>query len=103
MTSVQTQRSAAVELECDRRSGTRAPHAGDAIPTWRSIDLIRMDRAFCDAMRREIARGSEQARGPAARSVAARAAHRFDPPPLRSGATSPAELCAEIGDAERFW
>ena len=69
----------------------------DALP-WSRLELMRMDRAFCRAMRRAIARGSEQPRAPAAKSAAVPVVRRFDPVMRRSGASSPAELCAELAD-----
>jgi hypothetical protein len=34
---------------------------------------------------------------------AARLIRRLDATPRRSGPSSPTELCAEIGDRDRFW
>jgi hypothetical protein len=53
------------KLNPDKRPSARARHECDASPPWDPRELIRMDRAFCDAMRREIARGSERPRGAA--------------------------------------
>jgi hypothetical protein len=92
-----------LELNPDKRSAARARNECDATPPFSRIELIRMDRAFCDAMRREIARGTEQARRRPAAPAASRAVRRLYPGPRRSGASSPAALCAEIGDADRIW
>jgi hypothetical protein len=81
----------------------RAQHECDATLPWSLVELIRMDRAFCDAVRREIARGTERARGPVPKPPATRLIRRLHPTPRRSGPSSPAELCAEIGDRDRFW
>jgi hypothetical protein len=92
-----------LKLNPDKRPCAREKHECDGSPPWSRFDLIRMDRAFCDAVRREIARGTERARKPAAQAVGARVIRPVHPPPRRSGATSPADLCAELGDLERFW
>jgi hypothetical protein len=90
-------------LNPGKRTGARAQGECDTTLPWSRVELIRMDRSFCDAMRREMARGTERARGPAPKLAATRLARRFDPAPRRSGCSSAAALCAEIGDAERMW
>jgi hypothetical protein len=92
-----------LQLNPDKRTCARAQRECDATLPWSRVELIRMDRAFCDAMRREIARGTERARGPAARSAVVRLARRLHPAPRRSGCSSAAALCAEIGDTDRIW
>ena len=92
-----------LELNPDKRTCARARHECDATLPWSRVELIRMDRAFCAAMRREMARGSERARGPAAASAASRLIRWFHAAPLRSGCSSAAALCAETGDDERMW
>lgn len=92
-----------LQLNPDKRPWMRAQHECDATLPWSRVDLIRMDRAFCDAVRREMVRGTERARGPAPKPAAARAIRPVHPSPRRSGASSPAELCAEIGERDRFW
>lgn len=51
------------KLNPDKRPCVREKHECDASPPWDPRELIRMDRAFCDAMQREIARGTERPRG----------------------------------------
>lgn len=92
-----------LERNSDQRTYVRAQHECDATLPWSRVELIRMDRAFCDAVRREIARGTERARGPVPKPPATRLIRRLDATPRRSGPSSPAELCAEIGDRDRFW
>ena len=75
----------------------------DANLPWSRRELAEMDRAFCDAMRREIARGSERPREPAGKRASARAIRRLQPTPRHSGASSAAALCAEAGEPDRFW
>jgi hypothetical protein len=48
-----------------RRPELRAQDEDDAPFQWSRLDLIEMDRAFCAAMGRAIARGSERPRAPA--------------------------------------
>ena len=79
------------------------PEEDDDAPPWSRLELIRMDRAFCDAMRRAIARGREKLREPAATPATPPTIRRFDPVPRRSGASSPAELCADLGDPDHIW
>jgi hypothetical protein len=47
------------ELNPDKRPWVRAQQECDTSWPWSRDDLARMDRAFCDAVRREIARGTE--------------------------------------------
>ena len=75
----------------------------DDPPSFTRAELLQMDAAFCAAMRREMARGSERARGPECAPPAVRAIRIVHPPPLYSGATSAAELCAEIGERGGDW
>ena len=51
------------ELNPGKLPCVRAQHECDASWPWNRDDLARMDRAFCDAVRREIARGTERPRG----------------------------------------
>jgi DNA-binding transcriptional regulator YdaS (Cro superfamily) len=74
------------------------PEEDDDAEPWDRLELMRMDRAFCSAMRRAIARGSEKPRKPVPTPVTARVVRRFDPVPRRSGASSAAELCADLAD-----
>jgi hypothetical protein len=76
-----------LELNPDKRPCARAQHECDATWPWGRQELERMDRAFRDAVLREIARGTERPRGPAAKPAAVRANH---PPPLprRAGGSS---------------
>src|ERR1043166_6754896 len=48
-----------------KRPCVREKQESDARPPWDARKLVRMDRAFCEAMEREIARGTERPRGPA--------------------------------------
>jgi hypothetical protein len=75
----------------------------DGTLPWSRIELIRMDRAFCDAMRREIARGTEQAGERTAKPAASRPIRQFHPAPRRSGSSSPAAPRADSGKRERMW
>src|SRR5215470_9923864 len=95
-------RTVYLELNPDKRPRLRAAQESDDWLPWSRLDLVRMDRRFCDAMRRAIARGTELPRDPAAKPIAARVLRRLDAVPLWSGATSPAELCAEIGEPDPF-
>jgi hypothetical protein len=92
-----------LQRDSDKRTCARAQRECDATLPWSRVELVRMDRAFCDAVRREMARGTERARGPAARPAAVRLARRLHPAPHRSGCSSAAALCAEIGDTDRIW
>jgi hypothetical protein len=71
----------------------------DASPPWDEDDLVRMDRAFCDAMEREIARGTERPRLRAA-APAPRAIHPGRPGPRRTG-TFPAEPSPRVRERDR--
>lgn len=51
------------ELNPDTLPCVRAQHECDATWPLPRAERARMDRAFCDAVRREIARGSERPRG----------------------------------------
>jgi hypothetical protein len=62
------------KLNPDKRPSVRARHECDASPPWDPRELIRRDRAFCDAMRREIARGTERPRNNAGCGACAAAA-----------------------------
>ena len=88
------------KLNPDKRPSVRARHECDASPPWDPRELIRMDRAFCAAMRREIARGSERPRGAAITPAAARALRPRRPPPRRSGASSIPQSRAETGERD---
>ncbi|MBV8751862.1 MAG: hypothetical protein JO328_03285 [Hyphomicrobiales bacterium] len=74
-----------LELNPDKWPCVRAQHECDATWPWSQQELARMDRAFCNAVLREIARGTEQARGPAPKPAAGRA--RRAPPLLRCAAS----------------
>ena len=50
------------ELNPDKWPCARAQSECDATWPWSKDDLARMDRAFCAAVRREIARGTERSR-----------------------------------------
>ena len=75
----------------------------DDPPEFTRAQLIEMDAAFCAAVRREIARGTERARGPERTPPAFRLIRIVHPPPIWSGASSAAELCAEIGERGGEW
>ncbi|HXW25311.1 MAG TPA: hypothetical protein VEK73_11220 [Xanthobacteraceae bacterium] len=77
-------------LNPDKRAHARAQHECDASLPWSRVELIRMDRAFCDAVRREIACGTERARAPAPKPVAARPVRRCRATPRRAGSSSAA-------------
>jgi hypothetical protein len=96
-------RTVYLELNPDKRPRARTEQESDDWLPWTRLDLVRMDRAFCDAMCRAIARGAERPNWPAAKPPAARVLRRLDAVPLRSGATSPAEMCAEIGEPDPFF
>ena len=51
------------ELNPDKLPCVRAQQECDASWPWKRHDLKRMDRAFCDAVRRAIACGSENVIG----------------------------------------
>jgi hypothetical protein len=88
-------------LNPSKRPWLRAKRECDAGPPWDPRELIRMDRAFCEAMRREIARGSERPRAPAA-TPAARTIRPARRSPRRPGASSTARPRAEIGERDRL-
>ncbi len=76
----------------------------DTSPAFTRVRLLQMDAAFCAAMRREIGRGTERARRPAPKPApAGRVLRRVHPAPRHSGASSAAELCAEIGEKGGLW
>jgi hypothetical protein len=79
-----------------------APREWDGTLPWSRIELIHMDRTFCAAMHREIARGTEQAREPPAKP-ASRPIRRFRPAPRRSGSSSAAARCVDSVDRDRMW
>jgi len=87
-------RTVYLELNPDKRPRNRVEQESDDWLSWSRLDLVRMDRAFCDAVARAIH---------AAQPTATRVLRRFEPVPLRSGATSPAEMCAEIGEPDPFF
>jgi hypothetical protein len=87
-----------LELNPDKRPCVRAEHECDGSWPWGRDELERMDRAFCAAVLREIARGTERPRGPAATPALTRAR----PPSLRrTGASSAAQRGAETDKRER--
>jgi hypothetical protein len=79
-----------------------APREWDGTLPWSRMELIHMDRAFCAAMRREIARGTEQALALPAKP-ASRPILRFRPAPRRSGSSSGAARCVDSVDRDRMW
>lgn len=68
-----------LELNRDKWPCVRAQQECDATWPWTQDELERMDRAFCAAVRREIARGSERPHGPAAAPVVKRAPRAASP------------------------
>lgn len=88
------------KLNPHKRPCVREKQECDASPAWRERDLVRMDRAFCEAMEREIARGTERPRGPQTQP-AARAIRPARKALRRSGATFPAGRRAEVGERNR--
>jgi hypothetical protein len=86
------------KLNPDKRPCVREKHECDASLPWDPRELIRMDRAFCDAMQREIARGTERPRGPVAEPAAAPAPRPRRSSRRRSGAKSR----AEAGERDRL-
>jgi hypothetical protein len=84
----------------DKRPCAREKLECDASRPWRPGELVRMDRAFCEAMEREIARGSERPR-PFATQPAACAIRPARPASRRSGATFPAKRRRDIGERDR--
>jgi hypothetical protein len=77
-----------------------APPEVDETRPWSRMDLIDMDRAFCAAMERAIARGSERPRGPAAKSAAPRAIRRMHP---RRSRAARAAAGADMSERDRSW
>lgn len=75
-----------LELNRDKWLCARAQEECDATWPWSREYLARMDRAFCDAVRREIARGTERPRGRAATPAVTRT--RPAPLPRRAGGSS---------------
>jgi hypothetical protein len=61
-----------LELNPDKWPCVRAQQECDATWPWSQQELERMDRAFCNAVLREIARGTESPRGPAAKPAVLR-------------------------------
>jgi hypothetical protein len=90
------------ELNPDKRPCVREKNECDAGPPWDERELIRMDRAFCEAMEREIARGTERPRGPMTKPVAARAPRPRRRSPRRSGAASTPQARANPGERDRL-
>jgi hypothetical protein len=88
------------ELKAKKRTRARAQDVGDETPPWSRMDLIRMDRAFCEAVRRAIARGTERARGAVAKPAPRRRAGRRPTSPRRSGASA-AKASADVGERDR--
>jgi hypothetical protein len=90
------------KLNPDKRPCAREKHECDASPPWDPRELIRMDKAFCAAVRREIARGTERPRGPVTKPAATRALRPQGPSPRRSGASSAAHARAWAGERDRL-
>jgi hypothetical protein len=87
------------KLNPDKRPCVREKRECDAREPWDPRELVRMDRAFCAAMEREIARGTERRRRPAIKPPPAR---RRCPSPRRTGASSTAHPRAEAGERDRL-
>ena len=88
------------QLNPKKRPCVREKHECDAREPWDPRELVRMDRAFCEAMQREIARGTERPRGPV-EPAEARALGLRRPSPRRSGASSTPHARAEAGERDR--
>jgi hypothetical protein len=86
-------------LNPDTRPCAREKEECDAGLPWDPRELIRMDRAFCEAMQREIARGTERPRSCAA-PPAPRAIRPGRPAPRRAG-TFPAEPSPRVRERDR--
>ena len=86
----------------DKRPCVREKDECDASPPWDPRDLVRMDRAFCEAMEREIARGTERPRGPVVQAAAPQSLRPCRPSPRRSGASSTVHPRAEAGERDRL-
>src|SRR5262249_32424878 len=74
-------------LNPDTRPCVREKEECDASLPWEPCELISMDRAFCEAMAREIARGTERPRS-LPPPPASRATRPGRPAPRRAGAFS---------------
>jgi hypothetical protein len=90
------------KLNPDKRPCVREKRECDASPPWDPRELVRMDRAFCDAMEREIARGTERPRGPVTKPAATRAPRPQCPSPRRLSASSAAHARAQGGERGRL-
>jgi hypothetical protein len=90
------------KLNPDKRPCAREKHECDTRPPWDARELVRMDRAFCEAMLREIARGTERPRGPAITPAAARALRPRRPSRRRSRAPSTPRARAAAGECDRL-
>jgi len=73
-----------LELNPGKWPCVRARHECDGTWPWSRGELEHMDRAFCAAVRREIARGTERPHGPAAKPALARAADAVAAPRRQS-------------------
>jgi hypothetical protein len=89
------------KLNPDKRPCVREKHECDASPPWDPRELIRMDRAFCEAMQREIARGTERPRGSGTTPAPAHALRPRSPSPRRSRASSTVRPRASVGKRDR--
>jgi hypothetical protein len=89
------------QLNPDKRPCVREKRECDASPTWDTRKLIRMDRAFCDAMQREIALGTERPRGPGTTPALAHVLRPRCPPP-GARAASAVEPRAGLGKRDRI-
>jgi hypothetical protein len=87
----------------DKRPCVREKQECDAREPWDPRELIDMDRAFCAAMEREIARGTERPRGPVINLPPAPApALRRSPSRRRPRASSTAHPRAAPGARDRL-
>ena len=88
------------KLNPSKRPCVREKEECDAGPPWDLRELERMDQAFCEAMAREIARGTERPRGPLVPPAAAPAPRPRRPSPRRSGAASTRRSRAAAGERD---
>jgi len=87
------------KLNPDKRPCEREKQECDASPPWDEHELVRMDRAFCEAMAREIARGTERPRSCAA-PPAPRAIRPGRPAARRTGSFT-AERSTHVRERDR--
>jgi monomeric isocitrate dehydrogenase len=72
------------KFNADKRPCAREKDECDASPPWSMDELREMDRAFCAAMEREIARASERPRGLATSSEEAMTTRHAPRPSVRA-------------------